>query len=152
MIDNGRLVALAYGLQRRPGWRKVARDWLKDHPACCVCGITTQVQVHHKFPWHLCILLERPDLELDERNFESVCEWPDREHHLLIGHLGNWESYNPDFLKWSIRAHGKTMDHLLGMVSFQLAMCNRPKPWGAMTDDDKVKLRADMDRLMPLAA
>lgn len=156
MIDNGRLIAFAYGVQRRPGWRKAAHAWLKDHPACCVCGVTTQVQVHHNFPWHLCVLLGRPDLELDNRNFETLCESPNYEHHLLIGHLGSWESYNPDFdVMLRIPGlllpdlQGKTAEQIVALDSFQGAMRNRPKPWSAMTDDDKAKLRADMDRLMP---
>ena len=150
MIDNGRLVAIAYGVERRPGWRKAAHDWLKDHGFCLVCGDKTKPQVHHQFPWHLCVLLGRPDLELDKRNFATLCEQPDMEHHLLIGHLGNWESYNPNLYSSVSAWRSKPATELLADKTFQLWMATRPKPWAAMTDDDKAKLRADMDRLMPL--
>jgi hypothetical protein len=30
--------------------------------------------VHHIFPFHYCIALGRPDLELDDRNLITLCE------------------------------------------------------------------------------
>jgi hypothetical protein len=55
--------------------------------------------VHHIFPVHYCRALGRPDLELDERNLVTLCESepgrPGFNHHLLVGHLGDFEAANP---------------------------------------------------------
>jgi len=36
----------------------------------------------------------RPDFELDPRNLLTPCVHHDCEHHVLIGHLDDYESYN----------------------------------------------------------
>jgi len=43
---------------------------------CCKPGTNTRagLQVHHIFPFHYCIALGRPDLELDDRNLITLCE------------------------------------------------------------------------------
>ena len=54
--------------------------------------------MHHIFPFHYCIALGRPDLELDDRNLITLCEdeagKPGQNHHLLVGHLDDFESSN----------------------------------------------------------
>jgi 5-methylcytosine-specific restriction endonuclease McrA len=77
---------------RSPHWPAVRDQWLKDHPWCAACGKLEEVQVHHKQPFHL-----HPELELDPSNFISLCESkPNGNHHLEIGHLGNWKGVNPN--------------------------------------------------------
>lgn len=44
------------------------------------------------------MLVGRPDLELDPRNLLTLCIRPDCEHHVLLGHLDDYESYNPKVL------------------------------------------------------
>jgi hypothetical protein len=46
-------------------------------------------------PFHICRALGRPELELDQRNLITLCEGA-ISHHILIGHLDDWQSYNPD--------------------------------------------------------
>ncbi len=78
------------GDSRRSGhWPTVRAAWLKAHPACAACGSTKHVEVHHKIPvdWD-------PSLELDERNFQTLCRSPGRQCHLHEGHLGTYHSFN----------------------------------------------------------
>ena len=37
-------------------------------------------------------------LELDPRNLLTLCIGPDCEHHVLLGHLDDYESFNPKVL------------------------------------------------------
>jgi hypothetical protein len=81
--DHGARVAAVFGIHRSPHWSEVARKHLARQPRCICCrpdspgqGIP---QVHHIFPFHYCVALGRPDLELDERNLITLCGWS-RDH------------------------------------------------------------------------
>lgn len=88
--DPGARVANQYGRARSPEWPRVAQEHLSHEPACVVCGHRGKgLQVHHIKPFHL-----YPELELDPKNLITLCEIRGRTHHLLIGHLDDWESYN----------------------------------------------------------
>jgi len=79
------------GSPRSGQWPRVRREWLATHPKCAACGGTENVEVHHKRPFHLA-----PALELDPLNFITLCEKSGKEHHLHVGHLGNWQNFNPN--------------------------------------------------------
>ncbi|EFH85825.1 HNH endonuclease [Ktedonobacter racemifer] len=88
--DPGARVANQYDRARSPEWPRVAHEHLSHEPACVVCGHRGKgLQVHHIKPFHL-----YPELELDPNNLITLCEIRGRTHHLLIGHLDDWESYN----------------------------------------------------------
>lgn len=70
---------------RSPAWPALARKWVTAHPTCAACGTARRLEVHHLRPVHVA-----PELELSEQNLLALC----REHHLLIGHLGAWISWN----------------------------------------------------------
>jgi len=57
---------------RSPEWPRVERVHLRRQPRCMCCKPGTNpragLQVHRIFPFHYCIALGRPDLELDDRN------------------------------------------------------------------------------------
>src|SRR4051812_2130881 len=100
-IDHGADAAAASGVSRSPKWAHVRAAHIEREPACVCCkpgetGFT--MQVHHVFPFHYCIALGRPDLELDDRNLITLCESskgvPGPNHHLLVGHLGAFASAN----------------------------------------------------------
>jgi len=78
---------------RSPDWEEARNRYLVLHPACEACGETDKryVRVHHKKPFHLF-----PELELDETNFQTLCEYPSRNCHLNIGHSGDFKAYNPN--------------------------------------------------------
>ena len=88
-------------IARSPEWPRVERAHLQRqrHCICCKPGSTRAgLQVHHIFPFHDCVALGRPDLELDDRNLITLCEdeadRPGQNHHLLVGHLDDFESSN----------------------------------------------------------
>ena len=65
----------APGLGPRPPRKARAREWralrarhLMRHPACSVCGSTTNLQVHHRLP-----VSTHPGLELVPLNLETLC-------------------------------------------------------------------------------
>ena len=80
-----------FGAQRSSGWAQVRRAFIALHPKCAVCGTRGSLlkpnQVHHRLPFHL-----NPALELDEKNLITLCP----PHHLFVGHLMNFKSYNKD--------------------------------------------------------
>lgn len=89
-LDHGAAIARLHGRERSPEWHRVEKEHLLREPACVACGYKGKgVQVHHIKPFHL-----HPQLELDPNNLITLCEVKGRDHHLLIGHLDNWESYN----------------------------------------------------------
>lgn len=78
---------------RSPKWAAVRRKHLKEHPFCEACGNNTNLNCHHKAPYHLF-----PDLELVEENLITLCEdGPGKAScHFLFGHLGlTWSDWNP---------------------------------------------------------
>ena len=78
MIDYGELEALrTIGQPRSSHWPAVEKAHLAESPACACCttaSSTAKQQVHHVWPFHYCIALGRPDLELDPRNLITLCE------------------------------------------------------------------------------
>ena len=110
------------------------------------------MQVHHILPFHFCILLGRPDLELDQRNLITLCQGTS-DHHLLLGHLDDWQSYNhtakqdaPGPFK------GMTEQQIRADLAWQQMVESRPAVWELMTDADKAAFRQLMDTLYPLPA
>ncbi|GCE16544.1 HNH endonuclease [Dictyobacter kobayashii] len=89
-----------------------------------VCGHRGKgLQVHHIKPFHL-----YPELELDPNNLITLCEIRGRTHHLLIGHLDDWESYNI-----RVRADTKRYAHQNAITikanpTWQKEVVQRPMP------------------------
>src|SRR3990167_6898346 len=81
------------GALRSPRWSKVRNDFIKLHPSCAICRTTEELNVHHIQPFH-----KFPHLELEPSNLITLCEKPGREHHLVFGHLGSYQSWNPDIV------------------------------------------------------
>lgn len=78
-----------FGAARSSKWSSTRRDFLKEHPLCAVCntkgGFLKPNEIHHCQPFHL-----KPELELSNSNLITLC----RPHHLLVGHLMNFKSFN----------------------------------------------------------
>lgn len=80
----------AFGASRSSGWSSVRNSYLEQYDFCAVCGYKKNLNVHHIKPFHLF-----PDLELDPDNLITLGEkCPTGNHHLFVGHLGNWASFN----------------------------------------------------------
>lgn len=144
-----------HGVARSSQWEKVEKSFLLRNPYCAACKHTQfHVQVHHVFPFHYCILLDRPDLELDPRNLISLCETTQYvradNHHLLLGHCDDFRSANlqvRDSVKTFKGWNEVSMKHDAG---FQKLKENKLKPWDEMTDEDKSNFKYLMNVTFPL--
>jgi 5-methylcytosine-specific restriction endonuclease McrA len=122
--DHGKAVAKHHGHARSPLWARVAMEHRLIEPACVVCGYKgPKVQVHHIKPFHL-----HPLLELDPHNLITLCEAKGREHHLLIGHLDDWESYNEHIHEDVKRFRHKTEKQIRADLHWQKMVLQRPDP------------------------
>lgn len=87
---------------RSPHWPTVRAAFLREHPACAVCGTKDDLEAHHCRPYHL-----DNSLELVPGNLLPLC----RVHHLWWGHLGNWSSFNEtvreDAAVWQKKIEGR---------------------------------------------
>lgn len=119
--DYGAEVAMGHGHKRSSRWPQVEREHRLREPACVACGHKSKVQVHHIKPFHL-----HPDLELDPRNLITLCEARGRNHHLLLGHLGDWKSYN-EHIRHDIKYYyRKTAAQIKADMNWQKRMQQRP--------------------------
>lgn len=75
---------------RASGWAKFAHEWLLEFPTCWACGGIVLCVPHHIIPFHV-----DPSHELDRKNLMTLCG----AHHIWIGHLGDFRSWNVDALK-----------------------------------------------------
>jgi hypothetical protein len=150
-ITNHRAATLAiqrkFGLARSPAWDDVAKAFLAKHPHCAACGETSRLNVHHKFPFHYVVLCGRPDLELDTRNLMTLCVRPDCQHHLLLGHLDDYESYNRQVAKFVKTGSGRTAAQIRGDTAWQKARAAKPKHLDLMTQAEKDNFKRLLDRL-----
>lgn len=120
--DHGAHIARKHGHERSPEWGRVEKAHLQREPACVACGHQGKgLQVHHIKPFHL-----HPALELDPNNLITLCEIKGRDHHLLIGHLDNWESYNVHVREDARRFYKKTDDQIRADTTWQKKMQKRP--------------------------
>jgi hypothetical protein len=143
---------------RSPEWERVKNEHLAKEPHCVCCGndwkTGTPVQVHHIFPFHYCIALGRPDLELDERNLVTLCETEDggrgQNHHLLVGHLDNFEAANPAS---RTDAKSKYFEKLAAAIKDDPTWATEVKDRGPllhqMTPAQKTAMKQLMDERLP---
>jgi 5-methylcytosine-specific restriction endonuclease McrA len=86
------------------------------------CGYKgKKLQVHHVKPFHL-----HPHLELDPRNLITLCEARGRDHHLLLGHLGEWQSHNENIRQDVKRFYRKTATQIRADAAWQKKVKLRP--------------------------
>ena len=157
--DRGLTEAISCGVtSRSPEWPRVQKEHLKMEPhcACCKPGTNTSasLQVHHKFPFHYCVALGRPDLELDQRNLITLCETskkgPADDHHLLVGHLGDFKSSNLGVDQGVKTFNGLTEEEIKTDQLWRQDVKSRLKPLNDMTEDEKHSFRELMDKTFPL--
>lgn len=166
MADHGAKVAKTHDIKRSSQWSTKRAAHLKSNPYCAACdppkgwrkllhhgqqliGLKP-VQVHHIFPFHTCIVLDRPDLELDDRNLITLCE-SGENHHILVGHLGDFKSYNPDVVKQAQHTfHSKPAAVIRADVHWVKLHAANPKDVDQLTDLERSVLRGLIDRTFPL--
>lgn len=82
-------------VKRSPEWRKVRAEFIRENGGrCALCGLKTNLEVHHIIPVHLA-----KDRELDKTNLLVLCENKSIYCHFVLGHLMNWMAYNPTVVK-----------------------------------------------------
>jgi hypothetical protein len=143
---------------RSDKWPAVEHAHLKLQPLCQCCknpDPSHKVQVHHMFPFHYCVALGRPDLELDQRNLITLCESekdaPCDNHHLLVGHLDDFQSSNmtvEDDAK--ITFFGMSHDAIITDPRWIQKKSTRLKPLSQFTQDDKNAFIEAMNSKYPL--
>jgi len=149
MIDQGAKAAKAHGVARSKDWPTIRNAHIAQFPTCACCApdtnLTSPLNVHHIIPFHFVILLGRPDLELDGRNLLTLCE-ADRlhvapNHHLLIGHFEDWQSFNYSVVADSAtRFHGMTEPQIRILAEWRSLVASRPSHWEHMTAEQKQTL------------
>lgn len=149
MIDRGLLAAATHGLARSPHWSTVEHAFRSTNPTCTACGSSEALQVHHVEPFHFCVLVGRPDLELDPRNLISLCERAGEDHHLLLGHDGDFRSSNPNVRADVVTFQGMTADAVRGNAAWLAEKTTRYRPWAVWTSPDRLAYRAKLDSALP---
>ena len=120
--DHGAHIAKQHGHERSSQWHRVRNKHLLREPTCVVCGRKGRgLQVHHIKPFHL-----HPHLELDPRNLVTLCQVKGRDHHLLLGHLNEWESYNEHVREDAKRFYRKTAAQIRADALWQKKVKQRP--------------------------
>jgi hypothetical protein len=114
------------------------------------------VQVHHIFPVHFLRALSRNDLELDPRNVIVLCTnltaFPGQDHHLLVGHLDDFEAANPATRSDAELYHGMTAAQIRASATWRSSVMRRLPTLEQMSFAQKHALRALMDKVMPAAS
>ena len=120
--DHGADIARRNGCERSPQWQRVRKEHLQREPACAVCGHKgRRLQVHHIKPFHL-----HPHLELDRDNLITLCQVDGREHHLLLGHLDEWSSFNEHIRADVKHFYRKKAAHIRADARWQKKVMQRP--------------------------
>jgi hypothetical protein len=138
--------------KRSTHWPATMRAHLLKQPHCLCCGRNAKnvkLNVHHRFPFHYVVAVGRPDLELDQRNLYTLCVEHVEEHHLLVGHLDSFESFNPDLEHFLPLCRGLLAAQIRSLDVWIKCVAKRPKPLPQMTQMEKNALRMQLDRLMP---
>ena len=156
----GTIAAQQHEAERSPQWPSVRDAFVKNNPQCAVCGKGPAqgigLQAHHIFPFHYCIRLGRPDLELDPRNLVTLCETesgkPSDDHHVLIGHLDDFESSNLDVVSDAhTRFHGYSAEKIRNDEAWQQKKQQRLPHIEAMRPEDQAAFVWAMNTRYPKA-
>jgi hypothetical protein len=139
--------------KRSPEWPAYRDAYLKANPKCSVCSATTDLQVHHIYPVSYIYEVGREDLELNFKNYMTLCESErganGENHHLLVGHLDSFKSRNinvrDDSRKFRNRPHKKA--DIEGDADWKKEKATRPKPASDMTNAEKDALKAELVHL-----
>jgi hypothetical protein len=137
------------GVERSSKWDEVEKAFRARNPRCVACGEGEQLNVHHMYPFHYVVLCGRPDLELDPRNLLTLCTREDREHHLLLGHLDDYESYNPQVEEFVQTYKGKAAAEIRNGAAWQKAHDSKPKHVDQMSQQEKDAFKTMLNGKFP---
>lgn len=127
---------------RGPQWDTVERKYLLKHPCCAVCGISAcERNVHHKLPVSYLAVIDRMDLELDERNLITLCSVRPGNHHCDVGHLSWFSSFNPWLMTTVKMCKNMQSEEIRALDWFQQLVARRPKPASQLNSAELEALR-----------
>jgi hypothetical protein len=162
--DHGARAAAEHGVARSPHWPHVRAEQLRREPLCQATGLTAagaELEAHHIYPFHCCVLAGRADLELDLRNLITLARHP-IDVHLLLGHLDDFRSSNldvaADAAEWSARwqaAPAASDEAAEAAIKadpvWRGRHAARMRPWAEWTAAERADFRAHLDQLFPPA-
>ncbi|WP_220199768.1 HNH endonuclease [Ktedonospora formicarum] len=120
--DHGARIAKKHGKERSGEWARVQDEHLLREPACRACGYKgKKVQVHHIKPFHL-----HPELELDPSNLITLCQARGKHHHMLLGHLNLWASYNAEIEDDVRHFYGQSARQIKASLAWKTKVTQRP--------------------------
>src|SRR5215471_8414150 len=145
-----KVIEKKFNLKRSSKWPEVEREFRETHPRCAACGATDQLNVHHMFPFHFVVICGRPDLELDPRNLITLCTKHTHQHHLLLGHLDDYESYNPQVSQFIEHDARRTSEQIRSDSAFREAYLSKPKHLDQMSQDERDSFKKILDGRLPV--
>lgn len=154
LSDHGAVVAAGHGIERSHHWSTEEYHFKVANQKCPACPLDHKVewkflQVHHKWPFHDVVLCGRPDLELDFRNLMTLCMDGVYNHHIALGHLGNFPSYNEDAVADCTRWYGKTWREIEADHAWKEKAQHRPLSYPHMPLPMQLAFRTHLDKTMP---
>lgn len=123
------------------------------HPNCIICDRTAdkvELVAHHIYPISLLRLINRLDLELDDRNIRTICEDKKLGCHYLFAHYQDWKSYNPDIDEFADMFKNSTVAEILESSTYQSALTNRPCPIHMMPRTTLNCIASQLADIMPI--
>jgi hypothetical protein len=137
--------------KRSGHWPSVRRHFIAQHSVCQACGRgkPLKLNVHHQIPFHYVTALNRPELEVEVSNLITLCVDHDDQHHLLIGHLDSFKSYNADVLTDVKKYWNMNRSQIMNDREYRVKQKNRPPPVDKMTPKQKDNLKKYLDKRFP---
>jgi hypothetical protein len=142
--------------KRSNQWENFRNKYIALTGKCDACGKKlgeVQLEAHHIIPFEFCINLGRPELELDERNLICLCEHteaqPAGDHHLLLGHLGYYGSFNLNVKADALAWYGQTSEEIKADSVWNVRKLQRPLSWKETDERNKQYIKDAMDRMYP---
>jgi hypothetical protein len=151
-IDFGAHAASERGLMRSPHWGTL-ENWIRSHygDVCEVTGLGP-VQIHHEYPFHDCILAGRPELELTLENLHRLYSGGHdaaQGHHLIVGHLRDYRSYNPQLSDCIAKWKGMNVDQIQALPEWKTFSSAKPFSYPLMRPSQQAAFRANLAQRFP---
>jgi hypothetical protein len=83
------------------------------------------------------------------RNLTTLCTREDREHHLLLGHLDDYESYNPEVEEFIKTYNRRSNQQIRNDAAWQSAQARKPKHLDEMSQLEKGDFNKMLDGKFP---
>ncbi len=149
--DSGAVVAAYAGHARSPHFETVERDLrAQTGGVCVISGATIGTQLHHCYvPFEVARCFGRWELEFSPRNLKFLAQVRGNEKHLIVGHLGDFQSFNFNLSADIHYFQGMLDDDIRNDESYKRAVKARPKALHNLSDIEKESLKKRIDDILP---